>query len=426
MKSVMKRANDRGQMNSRFTNPRLLLPLGVLISNIGNGMYTLAVGKLLYDKTGSATSFAFLIMIESVLTFSTQAIASSAVDRGRAKQCSFIAEAVRGLAVIFAAALAIAGYPISILFAAIVINLLRPFYRTASFAIGPMIADGKKLALYNARTSTFFQVGQFLGAGIAGIIISVLSPVAAIAMNGVSYLLSAMCIAFATIPGQKLLSHEGGGLTNVLSSIGPKRFWLEWNDLLKLILKNPKVLGLATLCTADFIVVSFVNISYAPFLEKTNSPAWWLSIWDSAFALGAIAGAYLFGNMNHTRIHMNRTGLALVVQGLTIAGLGLTNNALWLAPLMLFLGLSNAFSVSSFTYSLQLTAPPEFRGRISGIRQFFISLSTMLVIPVLSFAMHGGVWLSAILAAIVCIGFAIVVLLYLSPLLSHVISDEKR
>lgn len=413
-------------MNNRISNPRLLLPLGVLISNIGNGMYTLAVGKLLYDQTGSATSFAFLIMLESVLTFSTQAIASSAVDRGRAKQCAFIAEAVRGLAVILAAGFAVAGYPISIFLAAIVINLLRPFYRTASFAIGPMIAEGKNLALYNARTSTFFQVGQFIGAGIAGIIISVFSPITAIAMNGVSYLLSAMCIALAGIPGQKLLSHEGGGLSSVLLSINPKRFWKEWSDLLQLIVKNPKMMGLATLCTADFIVVSYVNMSYAPFLERTHAPDWWLSIWDSAFALGAIVGAYLFGNMNHARTHMNFTGLALVVQGLTIAGVGLSKEALWLTPFMLFLGLSNAFSVSSFTYTLQITTPSEFRGRISGIRQFFISLSTMLAIPLLSFAMHGGVMLSALLAAVICVGFAIIVLFYLSPLLGYMISEEKR
>lgn len=148
-------------MNFRFTNPRMLLPLGVLITNIGNGMYTLAVGKLLYDQTGSSTPFAMLLMLEAILTFSTQAIASSAVDRGRAKQCAVIAEAIRGFAVLTASAFVFAGHTASILLAAIVINLLRPFYRTASFAIGPMIADGKQLAVYNARTSTFFRLVSF-------------------------------------------------------------------------------------------------------------------------------------------------------------------------------------------------------------------------------------------------------------------------
>ncbi|MEK5492618.1 MFS transporter [Paenibacillus sp. FSL R7-0297] len=407
-------------MNIRFTNPRMLLPLGVLITNIGNGMYTLAVGKLLYDQTGSSTPFALLLMMEAVLTFSTQAIASSAVDRGRAKQCAFIAESIRGLAVLTAAAFVFAGHPASILLAAVIINLLRPFYRTASFAIGPMIADGKQLAVYNARTSTFFQIGQFLGAGIAGVVISFLSPEVAIALNGISYLLSALCIGLAAIPGQKLRARQGSGFGSALASISPKRFWREWTDLLALVLrKNAKVLGLAVLCTADFIVVSFINISYAPILETMDAPSWWLSIWDSAFSIGAIAGAYLFGRMDHSQIRMNRTALALVVQGLNIAAIGLMNHPVWLSPLMLFLGVSNAFSVSSFTYSLQLTAPAEFHGRISGIRQFFISAATMLVIPLLSFAMNGGVSLSSLLAGVICLGVASVVLLYLSPLLSR-------
>lgn len=234
-----------------------------------------------------------------------------------------------------------------------------------------------------------------------------------------SYLLSALCIGIAAIPGQKLRNGQGSGLGSILLSISPKRFWNEWTALIMVVLrKNKKVLGLALLCTADYIVVSFINISYAPILAKMDAPSWWLSIWDSAFSIGAIAGAYVFGKMDHSRFYMNRTGLALIVQGLTLASIGFLYSPVWLAPCMLFLGVSNAFSVSSFTYNLQITAPAEFHGRISGIRQFFISAATTLVIPLLSFAMNGGVSLSATLAAVICLSVALLVLLFLSPLLN--------
>lgn len=54
----------------------------------------------------------------------------------------------------------------------------------------------------------------------------------------------------------------------------------------------------------------------------------------------------------------------------------------------------------------------------------FISAATMLVIPLLSFAMNGNVSLSSLLAGVICLGVASVVLLYLSPLLSRPLSHS--
>ena len=51
--------------------PNVILPIGMLISNIGNGMYTLAIGIILYGHTGKTSSFAFIVVLQAFLSFLT-------------------------------------------------------------------------------------------------------------------------------------------------------------------------------------------------------------------------------------------------------------------------------------------------------------------------------------------------------------------
>lgn len=392
-----------------------ILPIGVLITNIGNGMYTLAIGKLLYDKTGLTTSFAFVLMIESILTFSTQAIASLAVDRGRAQKSAFIAEFGRGVTVIICGILVLMGYPLSIFFATVIINLLRPFYRTATFAIGPMIAEGQNLAKYNAKTSTFFQIGQFIGAGIAGVIISIFSPQIAIILNGISYIISAICILLANIPEQGGVNNGSSGIGCIIKQISPVLFVKEWSDLVQSILKEKIILSVVLLCTTDFLIVSFINLTYAPLLRDINLQPWWLSVWDSLFALGAIMGAIIFGKSKVLQKSVKFIPKVVIIEGICIFILSTRINIL-IGISMLALGFANAISVSYFNFTLQNVASSKFHGRISGIRQLAISLSVTIMMPILSFFMNIDLLLSSAIMVMICIFTAISIVIFLKPL----------
>ncbi len=409
---------------NKLRNPKVLIPLGVLITNIGNGMNTLAVGKILYDKTGAVSAFAFLLVIQNVLKLLTQAIASSSVDRGRAKQSAFIAEFLRGLVVIICAIIAFKGYVSSIFLATIIISLLGPFYKTASFAIGPMIADGNSLARYNARTSTCLQVGQLLGAGIAGIIISFTSPLFAIVLNGFSYIVSATCIGISIIPNQKIFTRKGKRIKDTVSTIGFKKFFVEWYDLIKNLKENPIVLSLVFLCTFDIIMVSFINIAYVPILTEMKSPMWWLGIWDSAFAIGAIIGANIFGNLKNLQCPLKWTAVSLITQGLFVIGFGLHSVEIVVISTF-FIGISNAISVSSFNYSLQKTAAKSFHGRVSGVRQFMTSLMISIFLPVLSLLLSINIILAIGVVSIICVFAALGVILLLKPLVTTLTFNEK-
>lgn len=406
--------NEIKKANKR--NPRVLLPLGTLVSSMGGGMYTLAVGKLLYDKTGATSSFAFILILETILAFSTQAFASIVSDRGKAKQSAFIADFIRGFGVTACGIIALMGYPIGIVFATFIINLLKPFYRTATFKMGPMIAEGQNLARYNGRISACSQMGQLIGAAVSGIIITFFSAYLAIILNGVSYIISAICISIAKIPNQNTFTKEGFCIKKIIGGFKVRELYVEWNDLIKYVVKTPTLLWLLILCTTDFIICSFINISYAPLLQMSNSANWWISVWDCAYAIGAILGALIYGRLKNFNIPVNIISICVFTQGLAIIGVNF-HSAIIVTLSMFVVGITNIISFSGFNYSLQNISLKGFHGRIAGIKQLFISGATTVIVPIISFSLNYSILIATTVIFVICSVSCLLTLIKLKPLM---------
>src|SRR5579871_2387659 len=77
----------------------------VFITNIGNGMHTLTVGKLLFDRTGSAVAFGGVFIAEYVINFLIQLFAGSLVDRSDVKKVVTVTDVGRGVFIIGASLL---------------------------------------------------------------------------------------------------------------------------------------------------------------------------------------------------------------------------------------------------------------------------------------------------------------------------------
>ena len=396
------------ELSKKLRNPINVLSTVMFITNIGNGMYTLAVSMVMYKLTGSTGAFAGIIILENILNFLVQIFASVAVDEGRAKQCAFWADTIRGLFIIIGGIFVINGFPYAIYLGVIAINIMRPFYRTSMFAIGPLIAKGEELAKYAARNSVAQQAGQLVGAGIAGVLITIFNPGMCIIINGLTYLFSAFCMFYISIPGQKVFYKKEGFRGSNLKLANPINIYHEWMELIFNLVKNIKLFLFIIVCTIDFLVISYINMSYAPVLEKMNADGWWISVWDSLFAIGAILGAIIFSKWKLIRESEIIMGLILIVEGFFTLTF-LLNTPEIVTVGMLGLGIINAVSVSNFSYYLQTKSEGSLHGRIAGLRQFMISLSSIILVPLLSHELDKksiGASLSMIL---ICILGAIII-----------------
>lgn len=386
-------------------DPKLLIPMGFFITNIGSGMYTLAVGMLLYDATGKVTSFAFVVVVETIAKFLSQAFASLVVDSGRAKESAAFADILRGIIVFVCGVSLYFGHTALLYVVTVLKSLLSPFYRTATFALGPQIAKGDDLAKYNASTSTCAQMGQLLGAGIAGSVMTMFSPQFVVLVNGVSYLISAACIAIIKIPQKNVVSQYTNFGIALVANLNPKLFVREWVRILKVVYQRKQLLNLLIFCTMDYLVISFINIIYAPALENMQLPTYMMSIWDSLFAIGAIIGASVFGKAKIFHRSVKLCPVFLIIEGIGLMSFA-TKNPYWIVVCMLFIGVANAISSSSFNYSLQVCADQEFHGRITGLRQFFISISTATVIPIVSRCIEVSIFFATAIILILCFAYS--------------------
>lgn len=383
--------------------PQVLIPVGVLVSSAGGGMFLLAVGVIFYDKFGGASTFAWLLTLQSIAVVVTQLVASVASDSGHAQAVAARAEFVRGSVVMAAAVATSFGYPEALAPAGVVLALVQPFHRTPMFALAPLIAQGDALARYSARTTTFLQTGQVLGAAVAGPLMMI-DPTLPLYLNGASHLFSGLMVAISDIPQQA----RGTPWRLVASWIRPASVSRTWLEGLRVFWSTQLTLRLTILCAIDFLVIGWLNTIYAPLLAQWDVDTTWVSWWDGAYAIGALAGANLAGHWNLLRRGFAPLLVILVLEGVGAGVVGYTN-APMLVPAMFLLGLVNAASIALFSYFIQTSSQAEMVGRAAGLRQLSIAGISVIALPGLSVVAtgsvaHSGIWLCCLMVLVAVSG----------------------
>ena len=355
----------------------------------------------MYKMTGSTNAFAGILVFESAFSIFVQLFASVVVDDGRAKQCAVFSDFFRGVFVLLAGIIVGTGKPHAIYIGVIAINLVRPFYRTSMFAIGPLIAKDEKLAKYSARNSVAQQSGQLIGAGIAGAVISILGASACVIINGVSFIISALLMCMVSIPTQRII-YTDKKHRSLLKLANPLLVAKQWWEMFRHLFSESKLFFLVIICTIDYLVVSFINLAYAPVIDRLMLADSWMSIWDCLFAIGAIIGALLFSHFPQMRNSEKKISVFMFLEAILLVSFAFRNGSI-VAAGMLGLGVTNAFSVSSFSYELQSKAKGKFHGRIAGLKQFLISLMSIVIVPFFSKGFDASIEVAVMLVVLLCL-----------------------
>lgn len=392
-------------------NAQLVL-FSVLLTSIGNGMQTMAMSLLLYQKTGSIASFGIVIIFETILNALLQLLAGSMVDRGNPKVICIICDLIRGVILCTVGILLFSLPNINVLWWAFLlsfcINIFTPFYRSATFVIGPIVANGSDLTKYNSFYSNLLQTGILIGTGIAGPLIQYYGPYIAIIGNGISFLLATIAIFLAKIPVV-----ERRGWTK--SKIVPE-FIEDWKEILR-ILKNDKSIVLHNiLCSGDFLVVSFINLSLPLIVTHFyHNNFIWLSILEISFAFGAIVMSYFTVYLINKIKLLNIAITGIFLEGLLLLALAFNQYSYLIIVCFFLIGAINNISLTVYMSSLQQRCQGAIKGRISTIRQLFLSMSTLFLIPLVSKAYNYSLSLGLVISALICILFCAVVFVFSRP-----------
>lgn len=345
----------------------LTIWIGQLVSMLGSGLTSFALGVWIFDQTGKATPFALTILLGNLPRILLLPVAGSLADRWNRRRVMILSDVGNALVTISVFALLLFG---SLQFWHIYLivtlgSIFSAFQEPAYTASVTMLVPKKDLS----RANGMMQMGQALEMIITPVIAGVLFV--AIGLSGVlvidfvTFLAAVGALLLVRIPQPKLAEHE----EKKASVWEDAKFG--WNYLKA----RPGLFGLLWYFAMVNFLLNWSGVLVAPMI-LSRFPASTLGTIQMVVGVGMLAGGILSsawrGPKKRIAALIGYIGLALVgmvVAGLQpspfIAGAGL----FWL---MMFVPLASATSQAVF----QSKVAPEVQGRVFSIRGM-ISRSVM-------------------------------------------------
>ena len=364
-------------MNATKANQRSLLA-SVFIDNVGSGIHMLAVGRMLYEATGSVWGFGLSILSEYGLAILLQVAAGSAVDRGSPRRIAMLSDLIRGVALLGVAACVGSHWSlVAMWLGVLIVNAGKPYARSASFALIPQAVGEGQLSRYYSLASSCLQAGSLVGVAIAGPLLAAGGVRADLVLDGATYVLAAFLIGSLKLPSsapRRAPALASGYLAKLKGDLA---------ELATLLHRDRGFLWNVVLANADFLALSFLNLALFPIVNgRLGGSPFWLTALDGGFALASLGTALMVGRIRRTAFSAS-TFLGL--EALCLIGLALVSGPVATVALYLLMGACNACSLSVFLTSLQQRTAVAVKGRVAGARHLLLALMSAALVPAVAF-----------------------------------------
>lgn len=377
--------------------------LSTYITNMGNGMFTIAISKLLYDKTGSFLAFGLVIVIENVLSFLIQLFAGYIADARNPQKIAVKMDFFRGTIILISGIILIfISEPLKILpVTLVVVGIMHPFYKAANFKF-VSIVERKKLKLIevNSVNGALYQAGQFSGIALAAPLLFFFNPIVVVIVNAITYLIAGSLIKKVSLMTE--INQVKISKNLIIDSIR------EWKNTL-LVMKNTDnqllhVFGMA----GDYVSINFFNLMLVPLVLIRYNNIVYVSIFDSSFAIGSMCSFLIIVNLIKRFTIREISWFGQLMQGVNFLLLAFTDSIYIAFPLMLTFGVYNGISVAILKSSAQKRFDQSIRGKIGSLKNLFVSLLTLTLIPLASLVFDHSLENGLILSGVIMISFAII------------------
>jgi len=192
-------------------NPNLrALWLGQIVSQLGDWFNAIALYSLLYQLTGSATSVAFVIVLQLLPASFVTPFVGMVIDRFDRRSIMITADIVRGVAMLGLLLVRTPG-TVWIAYAVLVIAVSATgFFEPAKSATIPSVVAREDLVTANALSTGTWSVMLAIGASVGGLVAAAFGRDVTFILNSASFFISALMIAKVRIPPRAERSGGGG------------------------------------------------------------------------------------------------------------------------------------------------------------------------------------------------------------------------
>ncbi|MBM3810389.1 MAG: MFS transporter [Acidimicrobiia bacterium] len=336
--------------------------LGQIVSEIGDHFNTIAVFTLALENTGSGVIVSGVLLARAVAVIAAGPVAGVLLDRMDRRKMMLMSDVVRALVGIsFLLCLQFRDNWMLFLLSGLLM-FASPFFTSGRAAILPIIANRRQLHTANSLTQTTQWTTLAIGTMLGGTSVMQFGYALAFILNGLSFLVSAVCI------GQMRSPSGFRPRRDLLAEQQVVQPWKEYREGLRYMRGVPLIFGLALLHVGWATGGGAAQVLFSLFgVQVFNRGAAGIGIIWAAAAVGLLFGgaiAHKLGKRLDFNSYKWTVAICYVIHGATYV-LFSQMKQFWLA--LLFIGLSRAAvgvtSVLNMTQLLRHVAD-EYRGRV--------------------------------------------------------------
>jgi MFS family permease len=177
--------------------------LGRTASLVGDGIAPVAIAFAVLDLTGSATDLGIVLAAHGVMITALVLVRGVVSDRVSPRRAMLWADLVRTATMALVATLLVTGvaeiWELALLYATD--GAATAFFNPASDALVPEVVPRRRLQSANALLDLSRSLGKVLGPALAGVLLALGSPGAALAADAATFAVSAFCLLGIHAPG---------------------------------------------------------------------------------------------------------------------------------------------------------------------------------------------------------------------------------
>jgi len=324
------------------------------VSSIGDAVSFTALPLLVFALTGSGAAMGVVGALQTLPDLFFGMFAGALADRSNRKRMMFIADAGRALLTALIPLSVWLGGPTLaiILVVAAPMSILRSLFLAGYTASFPAIVGRSQLARANALFEAVYSTGYIIGPGVAGILSTLIGPGPTLAIDAVSFLLSAIGLILVRRP---LIAPTDRPPSHILADI---------REGIEFIIARPTLRsaiafwGIASVATAALVPALTVYITRDLGLED-----WALGLLLTAYGAGTVTGALLI-----SRRRRGSAGPVLLggnlARGILLVGIGLAGRLDLLLPFGFLAGIADSAVLITYLTLRTAHSPDELLGRI--------------------------------------------------------------
>jgi DHA3 family macrolide efflux protein-like MFS transporter len=346
----------------------VLLWQGQLVSLFGMQAYSIAMMFWIKHQTGSATLMGLVMMVSQIPGVLLGPISGVFVDRYSRWKIIVGSDLIRGLITMALAALVFFSPDgnniiiVGLFTVGLISSTVAAFFNPAITAAIPELVPTEKLATANSMHAFSYQVSNFVGMGIGGVLFRIMGASMLFFIDGITYIFSAISEMFIKIP-QNFPDEKADAKSNFSRMIDDIKegFLFIWQN------KGMRDLFFTATLLNFFLVPGMVLTPF--FVEDylmANSD--WYGYIIAGMGLGSIIGFAIAGSIKVSgpvRSKINVTAIILLTIFLTLFGF-IRAKELAVVNMLMSGIMAGFFNVNLLTI-LQQTTPDWIRGRVFAV-----------------------------------------------------------